>query len=101
MTYCVCVRFLLTGSSVCRLTILWSASRSDVGAGHLCHLLSYNSSLAHLNVSNNCLTAKGAVVFADGVYKNDFIKSLQVNAAFFEHAGGAAPCKLVDRGAPV
>jgi hypothetical protein len=50
----------------------------DVGAGHLCHLLSGNSSLAHLNVSNNCLTAKGAVVFADGIFKNDVIKSLQV-----------------------
>ena len=41
-------------------------------------MLSSNSSLAHLNVSNNVITAKGAVVIADGIFKNETIKSLQV-----------------------
>jgi hypothetical protein len=41
-------------------------------------MLSTNSSLAHLNVSNNVITAKGAVVVADGIFKNECIKSLQV-----------------------
>jgi hypothetical protein len=41
-------------------------------------MLSANTVIAHLDLSNNCITAKGAFVLADGLIKNTAVQSLQV-----------------------
>lgn len=51
----------------------------DFGAGCLGLMIGANTRLAHLDLSHNSLTAKGAAVVADGLGANHSLLSLQVN----------------------